>query len=945
MKKIRTGKKVISILCVCAILMSIRVNLAFAETEFSENFNSVTISENGSPVIAEDTGLATGAWQNKDRFALGDGILGKTAGDKSLKLNTYCQAYGQPYLLKRIDGEADLSKDFYVTTQVYVPELAAGTSVRLGGEYYDGSTRVLETCLFMSMDEFTKVKPNADPSSVNYYGWYTSNNWHTVVFAYSADLRKASWYMDGELFGTKNVTSSIKNLVWGVRFENHNSAALNLLYPNWVVVDDYAVVNDTYDSNLSDTAITSNNADIVVKASKPAIKRISSGSERAKLGASVSVKDGTKVSDLEAALTASYGKNLYVVKIGEIIDKEDWSLSADNRDALKTVIPSGDEYVSPDMKVVVVAGDDTITLYNITVTSNGETLLSLVSGSGYSLSGTTISNVPKDTTVASFKSNFAAAGELKMYSGAGYELKDATILSEGVTLRAYSSSGNYSQDYAVNLSGITSNEISLAAPAAGMAAYRDGTVLSEYENGALTKGSNVLPGFAGRSGGDFGTNTYTKVSRNGGIGYLAESSYVYKAGRSPLYWVQGLAANTKEYIVTEFTFEPVTNGRYMIYNKAIVNNASKLLADIMTYNNSLLFKDGKIYIGGQPANEMNVREIGSYENGNAYKVQYVVKQPQEGDKLIYIEGIYLNGEKIFPIAGTAAVSAMRNGWYDEETGYYVLALIPGISGSSNPNMITKNNYNQYVTNTISRFENVYFGACATSEAEKAKAYYTDILVYGTDKFPVESKSEEVKLILTSDIYDIFENDAIEGTATIKGYSGTAADVLSKLDSDISTTVCMFYKDGVTEVNPNVTARAGMIVKVMNLAGTKSKTYVLSDKFDPGTDENVFDADTGTFYAAKTVRKYTTDEEKFLYVAACYDANGKLTAIELDDKISSAIGELSFNLELNCRTGLSDGSVVKVMLLNGTSFKPYTSAYIYDEINGETYSGELPVSNY
>ncbi len=943
-------KKFISILSASAIALSACSGIALAETEKNITFDEWSVNPNGQ-VALED--VNSGAWGGDDTFlAQADGVLGKTAGDKSVKLNAYYEksttytSGNGPHINISIDDEADLSQDFYVTNQVYLPKLAKGSLVRLGGEYYDGTTRKTAPCLFLGTDQYTKIWMGADNEASNYYGWYEPDNWYTVVFAYSKEANKASWYIDGEKFGEATITTSIKNLQWGIRFDNDlDNGTQNLTTPNWAVIDDYKLVNGTYNPTDSDGDITSSDSTIKVTKSKLAISKTVMGGDRANLGTQISVVDGTTVADVEAALTATYGTDVYVADINEIIDVADWSLAGDNADALKTVIPAQDAYITPSMKAIAVAKDGSLTFYHITVTSNGETLLSLASGSSYKLDGTKISGVKDATTVAEFKANFVASGELKFYSPAGYELKDATTLETGSTLRAYSSTGNIYKDYTVTVDGGSTKVLQMKDITSSIESKTDDTILSQYASGALTAGAATLPGFAGKSGGANDTNTYTKVTRNGNAAYKFESDYVFTRNTAPLYWETAVPnTNTKKFHVMEFTIEPQTNGRYMMYHKAVFSTGTQGIFDVQQYSPDLTFEDGAIYLGGKYASNDNRMKIGTYENGGTYNVSWVIKTPESGDKAIYVQGVYVNGTKIFPLTTSADY---RNCFYDETTGYYVFANRSGLSNSTTPSMINSPELvEQYVTITVSRLNSVFFGAAATSADVDACAYYSNMKIYGADEFPVaEVETPDVILDLTSDIYQVIEDAPMEGADVVKGYSGTVENVLSNLDSDVLTTATMFYSDGVTEVNPQATAKAGMIVRVSDLLGENVKDYTLSDTFDAGVDESMHDADNEVYYASRTVQKYTSKTENFMYVAAIYDKDGRLIDVDTDVKTVSAPGALTFSIDLACDVELKDGAKVKTMLLNPTTLKPYISAYVYDEVNGGSYDGEIPATNY
>lgn len=945
-------KKFISILSASAIALSTFSSIALAETEKTISFDDLTINPNGQVSLKD---VNTGGWAGDDTFtALADGILGKSAGDKSVKLNayytdstTYTGGNG-PFVNMSVSGEADLSEDFYVSTQVYLPELAKGSVVRLGGQYYDGDSRKTGPALFMGTDTWTKVWMGADNEGANYYGWYEPDNWYTVVFAFNSTDKKASWYIDGELFGSSTITTSIKNLEFGVRFDNDaDNGAHNLTSPNWAVIDDYKVVNGTYNPTDSDGAVTSSDSTIKVTKSKLAIKRISSGAERGNLGTQITVADGTTVAEVENALTATYGTDVFVADIGETIDVSDWSFKDDNAEALKTVIPAQDSYITKSMKAIAVAKDGTLTFYHFTINSTGEEAISLVSGSSYTLDGTDISGVKDRTTVAEFKANFSAAGELKLYSPAGYELKDATLLETGSVLRSYSASGNCYKDYTVTVDGGSSAILPMSDITSSIKSKEDNTVLSQYTSGTLTAGSATLAGFAGKSGGSAGTNTYTKVTTaDGDAAYKFESNYLFTRNTAPLYWEKAVPdTNTKKLQVTEFTIEPETNGRYLMYHKAVFSTGTSAIPDILQYAPSLMLKDGTIYLGGQWAKEDNLVKIGTYENGNPYTIQWVVKEPAEGDKAIYVQGVYVNGEKVFPL-GTE--SDKRNAFYDENTGYYVFANIAGLSSTSNPSMINSPELvEQYVTRTVTRLNSVYFGAAATSTDENgatipATAYYSNMKIYGVDEFPVVEEEIVLDLDLTSDVYDVIEGAAIEGTDVIKSYSGTVSEVLSNLDSSITTTVTMLYADGKTEVNPQATAKAGMIVRVSDLSGENKKDYTLSDTFDPGVDESMYSAEDKIFNASRYVKKYTDNEENFMYVAACYDKNGRLLSVNSEVYEADGAGVISFSAPVTAE--FTDGAYVKTMLVNLNTLKPYMSAYVFDGENG-SYDGAIPTTNF
>lgn len=916
-------KELVSMICAAGILVGCMGTNVMAAEDYTQNFDSVEAGTNGKVGAIDSDNILQGFFNEGDIISVGKGILGKTGDDQTLRVSTYRNTDAQTHILMNNVDTSDLSKDFYVTTSVYIPKLLDNTRVRLGGEFYSNGTRNTAPCLFFGRYGTPKVNMSNDTSRDSYYGWYTEDNWYNVVFAFNAADKTANWYINGELFGTQAGIETLTNFGWGVRFEQNGLS--NLSVPQWIAIDNFAVKNGTYIPANDDGKIVSNNTNITVPKNYSVKKRISSGGEYGTyIGNSVYVANGTTVAEVEAALSGDNVKNIYVAKVNDIPDKSDWSFSGDNANALKTTIPEKTDYITNDMKVVVVNKNDNMQLYNFVI-SDSSLKLTKTASSKYGVSNTSVTAFETDS-VAVFKSNFEEADRIKVYSSSGYELRDASILPAGAYAVVASENGVVTKKYDIYISKVDNN----------FSIYNQTAVIEAVADNTAYAAGTRLPGYSGGSV----TGEAVKKTDGNAIGYELQGT-----GLGYLNANYSSVDNTKKYFVQSFTFEAKENGIYALYNKAMITDAAGdtkewSLTDISARRATLMFQDGEIKMGNAfiPTRDSNHFTVGNYDNNTKYKVDLVFKQPETGDKAVYMEGLYLNGEKVFPMADSPSRQSRFNDVAN--SGYYVFGL-----GTVNI-QLNADNLAANITNTISKYTQSYIGLMSSdNNVTAAKAFIGNFKVYGTDKYEYipdeETPREAIDCTVTSNYYTIFEDARIEGCAAVKGFSGTVANVLSKLDSDISTTVAIVYGDGKTEVNPQIQAKAGMQVKVVSTDGIDSKVYTLSNTFDVGKDENAYE--DNTFYASKTAHKYTSDEEKFIFAAAIYDQSGKLIKIGTDNKTANTSGNISFEIEM-ADTEIPENGYAKIFFWNAAGMQSLQSATKYE--NGEfTYIGSAPVTNY
>ncbi len=495
------------------------------------------------------------------------------------------------------------------------------------------------------------------------------------------------------------------------------------------------------------------------------------------------------------------------------------------------------------------------------------------------------------------------------------------------------------------------------SPDMALKALKDNAIVRKWE-----KGADISPMSTTKLGFDesvveenVGSGSITKVSVNGNPGIKFEIS----GGESGSLVKKGIRNNAKGLFVTSFTLNTNALGKQVVDFK--LDEVKKLpgtstidkcdLASLMKKTPTLTFYNGNIYLDGTrehnnstSINSKNI--IGEYPVNENFDVDYVLKQPSVDDKAVYIEGIYINGLKIFP---TGQEVNNYNAFYDTESGYYTLALVKTSSKTvtTAAEVEEKAEYSfqyagfdqLYLTNSVANQTDLNKGV-------KSIATFSNISVYGTDSYVYENESgmEDSALSLTSEDYTVIESDAIMGSIpTIKGVvDKTAAELLVDLSSSINTNIDIYCIDGTTKAIDDMLVTDGMKVCVSDNAKSKSKFYTVSNAFDPGIINVSIDA--MTIKSSRNAYKYNTDTEDFIYVTAVYDSDNLLKCISIDEKrgISTA-GSLNFCADITNIT-LESGEYVKVFLWKYDSLTPMTGAYKYFPNGTGSYEGAVPGTN-
>lgn len=807
------------------------------------------------------------------------------------------QRVHKPYLLfGGSNKEYDISEDFYIQANIFIGEERATDYFRIGGEYSDGEARRTQFVYFQGNGRVSASNFDTDQ---RYGAAYVPNNWYNVTIAYNAQTHKTGLYIDGKLFdGTNNfagstvaplsVVDGIKNIVLGTRFEKRSTTDDGGL-PAWTMTKDMKIVPGTYLPQMSDTTISSEVYTVAANS-----LYIQSSAEASQAQAYVAnVPDTATVADFLANIDVPQGAQKSVVAI----DKYD----------SQTTVVVGSELISGDMSLLVRTADDSLKLYDIRVLVSEQNKPQITSEK-FTIANQIIEIKPH-TSVAYLMENLipGTGTAMKLVNLNGTEITTGNVSID--SMRVVAEKGSNEVFYTFKLKD--TNVMNPAATISNLPAG-DELIVGTFPGPIITKNKDRdsrLYGFGPGSTNHFfitGTSNF-KVTKevmptSGVAAYKMTSDangYVSHATGSDLYSKSSALQGAKTITSYKLYLEQGAEAFFMTYRQKSNNSGGTALYDIATPQKSdmLTFKDGKIYIGaafGSTAFKGAFLEIGSYNPQTEYELMMVQQTPTAASTEVVVEGIYLDGEKIFPLGANAS----------PVDGFYHIPY--SISGG---------------INALRSALMIY----------KGEVYWGDFKIYMADEFNVSEEEDNTDPDLTLTALDssieIYADDPLENhMATIKGYGETVVDLREAIDSPIGTELKVLSRTGSAEAPDNAALEAGMIVRVRAMNNHSNVAYyVLSDIINMGGFKAV--PGSSALKIERSIRVYKDENIKATLVIASYDTNGKMLGVQIDTKSISEKGLYNFDVELG------KGAVsYKTMLLN-EAFKPYGSYVKYSE-NGE-----------
>lgn len=824
---------------------------------------------------------------NAKLYKLGN-VFGLGEDEYAVEMVAREQRQYRPFmLLGEYNKEYSLNEDFYIQANMYIGEARETDYFRLGGEYHDGSARHTQYVYFQGNG---RVQDTNREQDTRYGGAYLPNNWYNVTIAFDKDAMTTSLYIDGKLFdlsfaGTDvrpfTVNEGIKNLIIGARMEKRGTADNGGL-PSWLLMESMDIVPQTYVPADTDTSVSS---DVYDTAANSLFIQSSATADKAQAYVA-GVADTTTVSEFLANVNVPENALKSVVKIDEYSKQT-------------TQVPA-DETIDDDMQLLVKSADGSRKLYDIRVNVSEENL-PVITSEKYTIDGGTISVTPHTSVSALLENIKAGEGTtFKLVGINGAQITDGYVLTDSMSVVA--SKGANSVVYALKL-----KDTYVLNTASSLKSLVDGSELFKA----------TLPASAGVTSLAYTTHiTYNKAGANSrlyGMGSGGANAYYGTAAsdyvvtkdsmpqsKEPAYkidteydgWVQhptgtdlaakSSAAQGKLIVYNYKTYLEAGASTMMFTYKQMMNNSGTSIPADAVY-----FADGSIYLGkefGGSALKGNSIKIGSYENNKEYEVTMVQQAFDTNKNEIVIEGIYLDGNKIFPTEEQAG-----------DDGFYHISY-----SASSP----------------------VYALRSAIMATKGKAYWGNLNIYMADDYNIPEKETVTDVTITSldPTVEVYEADPLANNMpTIKGYSGTAGDLCAVLDSAIGTELKIFDRTGTAAVNDSMLLEADMIVRVLALNNSNVAYYTLSDLINMGSFKAEF---AENVILKRTIKAYKDEDLKAALVIASYDENKNLIGVDIDSKTIADAG----TYELSAQVALGADSY-KAMLIDN-DLRPYCNAAEY-----------------
>lgn len=886
-----------------------------SSTIASFDANELTLNSHGNGFVNPPYGLSYGTESRTPvygnaRLYKFENVFGLGEGEYGVEMVAREQRKDKPYfVINAADYEYDLSKDFYITANTYIGSATAGDYFRLGGEFTlpsQDKPRKTKYAFFRSAGNGAGVVQNGTRTDdKRRLAAYTEENWYNTAIAYDKDSREFRIYIDGQDISeaeisdlangtcmeveTAAASDTLKSLLLGVRLEQ---GAENLsTAPAWTVIKDMRIVEEKYNPVQSETIAASDTykvdaKSLVVERGATADMAVSKVS---------GIKAGTTAAEFLDNMIAPEGGSMAVVKI-----------SADDK---KTIAVAADERVTSDMKLFVKSADGSMKLYDLDVEASQNDLPQI------SLSSDTPARYTFDETNSLFTVPDTTVGALKSYivPGSGTTVKvtnySQTIEREDSnpvtdTMKVVAEKNGNKAVYSIEIK----NNTALADTSETLKKQDDGATLlaGSFASKTFTattdlSNSKRLIGIGDKFGG-------SSVSiQNGTDGDFTATKETLESG-TPAYkfvtnangWVQNNTGTAGA---------AVTN--YSLGTKTIINYKVQLaegaMSEMYTYQTKpdgggttftgtgtdgtddlafrLAFKYGNIYFGrkdyGSSKKYLTLRK---YEYGKEYDVTIAAQTPNNTSEIV-IEGIYLDGEKIFPTEDNQKA----------EDGFYHIA------GS---------------TSLYSLVRSINFGVQGTSYLGGVKIYMADD--YNPDKAAfVDEKTDPVAPDKVTDFGVKIESPLTEGTlGRIYGWSGmTAGEIKAKIDSSVNTAVSVCDVTGSAEIKDTAALENGMIIKIYDVNyADNALYYVLASENNMGAwESSVEETEDGSKIVniTRTIKIYDpVAKTPLTYVLAAYEG-GKLVNVGIGYTTLEKDGSYT----LNASVRKTDGATYKAMLWN------------------------------
>mgnify|MGYP006928633372 CR=1 FL=1 len=860
-------KKLLSIILSASVILSsvvLTANAAVTERVLQDFDNAQTgdISLNyneqlGGFPLADNVVLASDCWTFNSIVENQYGQTGKSLKVHSTKLFSTSQAkanYTAPVLL-------NLPKDLAPTDawgascNIYVPKLQDNIRLRVRGRI-EGDTVLDGIASFGSDGKIRDVKGNVAETALQLQeGWN-----HVGLFNDTANIR---FCVNGYSFAKYMPTypsTGWKNTYMELRFETEDGST-DADIDVWYLLDDFEITN---------TPVINSNTNYAFSSAENQI-----------------ISDMSDAKTVDEAI-ASLGLSSYITAQAVRIDENG-----------NTVALDGMDKISNATHIIERSSSGAKRLYKLTFTGIIEPPEdSATAGFEVDNKNRAIGKVVKFTKVGTLKEklNQYSSGNVTIVTEQGNEAAD-DMLVNSTTKVLFTDSHYQGLMYTIGTKQCTFVESDNS--------LSDGTQVTASGN------ANSVPGIK-NIWGDGTVNTNIKLYKTtvgGTSGYKFEydgkGSNAHNIGVRTDINAMGIDVMKQgSKTIVETTVRPETIGWYGMnfrwfndaQNKSISDNGVYVAGQAHKTTGITFADDGKIYLGGNGdiANTKGCKQwmdlLGDYEAGKEYKIQLVIKTPNVEDKVFYIEGIYINGEKCGTYNNDGYLTSHLN--YTHGGGYSRLAEV----------------------------DLTFFAA--DNAADKSYAVSMgNVVCYSADNFTLD-KYIPSNIILPAAEY--YANDMVANGKTVKAAQKTVADFLTGLQSDVS--IYVTDKNGViSSANDKLTD--GMKLCVASLDGRISgDSYTYSSLTDYGKT-SISESDTNVTYT-KTIQHYSDNSDSMRLLAASYDDNGILIECKMsDEKVLSGYTSETFTASLN-KAGAEN---VKLFIWDGETLKPYIE--VIDVSNG------------
>lgn len=958
-------KRVLSSILAACIAASMTAAVNAAPGYYVQDFSGASTGGNGGYSWLANYQIGTMNWttssgwsgafnkdgENRYNFQIADGILGKTSGDKSWKWSLQRNAGAKGIRLNETSNTTD-GETFYIQSSVYLNEFDSPNTFRMGGESYLGNARKTAYLEFASDGRIYQNNSNVTDEMV-VIDKYEPNNWYTVTMAFYANDGKtnvAKFYLDGKEIAQYSYDGSmgedeIKNayMINAWQYEIQKGEAYSQT-PFWAVLDDFKVVQGAFEPSDANTDISSESYEIL----NPTYQK--SGSQSmAKISG---IPSNISVAALKDNIIAPKGGEIRIVRINPQSDK---SLPFLRDNDLKTVVADNSDIVTSEHKLVSVSAGGAVKIYDLEVEEPSE-YEAKVTSSQYDVNNDEmiVSGVAKFTKIEKFLKNITPSygASLKVKNIFDDEVSNGYI-NENLIIEVTSKDGK-------------TNEYSISVDKTLISDYRgSGSYLNDQPLGLMQKligysekeidgvkyfgaASSRYTRIAGLYGGvrsnfprDNETSelTYSKVAdKDGAWGYEFVNPTTATVFRKIS--DRTLAAyneNKGSDIVLEYSIQPMTAGRYVMALDILAADAN---GNVVTVYPQDITNRATPNISFQTDNGVNnirfgVREyadgwnsiIGTWTPGEKYNVVLAVKKLDKDSDAYYIKGIWINGKEI---EKTTLGNGSQAGDYwklnNSANGQTKYAPYTPKSISDDVN---RNAHEGWTWNTAA------FSAASADGNTPGQVNYSNIRIYTADGYEPEQA-----LTISSSTLEVYEYDKILKRPTIKGFSGTAADLKSALIIPEGVITAIYDKDVLIGDSDEI--RGGMILRLFTKDCSASRDYFLSDTIDMGKYE-LYDSTgfipvesitqtDGGLVIQKTVKKYNMEDiTEFVLAAAVYrSSDNKLLALQTvnQDSYNDVDGLM---LEMDLSGYNTEEIYVKTFFIDSfANMKPYCGSLILAE---------------